>query len=136
MAIYYICLQIYCTAIVSLEPHRKPHPYLHPPTELVNHVTKYVSSTNESDWSDEIALLVGLLRKYQEYLMDHTQAQLLLGLGLGMLISLLYPFGCMSQKPVSFMSNVTLNICVKFAGNVFTTYYVVKHSHLLQQSSQ
>ena len=84
LGIYYFCLQIYSMATASLEPHLKPHPYFHPPVNLVEHVTRYVSSVEESDWSIELYPLVKLLKKYQEYQLEHTQAQLLLGLGLGM----------------------------------------------------
>jgi hypothetical protein len=57
-----------------------PHPYLHPPVQLVEHVTSHVTS---SDVYQSHHPHVALLRKYQESLDDYTQGEVLLGLGLG-----------------------------------------------------
>ena len=59
-----------------------PHPYLHPPVQLMEHVISHVTSVNQSNNSENYAY-VSLLRKYQELLDDYTQGEVLLGLGLG-----------------------------------------------------
>ena len=56
-----------------------PHPYLHPPVQLVDHVTSRVTSSGDHEGHPDDALL----RKYQESLDDYTQGEVLLGLGLG-----------------------------------------------------
>ena len=82
LAIYHTCLQLYATTASLEEPLTNQHPYLHPPVELVEHVTSHVTSPNQSDYSQSHPH-VALLRKYQELLADFTQGEVLLGLGLG-----------------------------------------------------
>ena len=61
----------------------KPHPYLHPPKEVVDHVISHVTASEKSDWPEECQSLVELLQHYRELLADHTQAEVLQSLGLG-----------------------------------------------------
>ena len=56
-----------------------PHPYLHPPVKLVEHVTSHVTLSDVRPSHPHIALL----GKYRESLDDYTQGEVLLGLGLG-----------------------------------------------------
>ena len=56
-----------------------PHPYLHPPVQLIKHVTSHVTSSDVCQSHPHVVLL----RKYQESLDDYTQGEVLLGLGLG-----------------------------------------------------
>ena len=79
LAIYYTCLQLYATTASLEEPPTNPHPYLHPPVQLVEHVTSRVMSSDVCRSRPHVELL----RKYQELLDDYTQGQVLLGLGLG-----------------------------------------------------
>ena len=78
LAIYYTCLQLYVTTAILEQPMTNPHPYLHPPVQLVDHVTSHVTSSDDGGHPH-----VALLRKYQESLDDYTQGEVLLGLGLG-----------------------------------------------------
>lgn len=67
------------------------HPYLHPPVQLVEHVTSHVTSLDIRQSHPYITLL----RKYQESLADYSQGEVLLGLGLGepFLTCILHLFG-------------------------------------------
>lgn len=75
LVIYYTCLQLYVTTAILEQPMTNSHPYLHPPVQLVDHVT----SSGDCEGHPHVALL----RKYQELLDDYTQGEVLLGLGLG-----------------------------------------------------
>ena len=79
LVIYYTCLQLYATTASLEEPMTNPHPYLHPPVQLVEHVTSHVTSSDVCHSHSHVALL----RKYKEFLDDYTQGEVLLGLGLG-----------------------------------------------------
>ena len=82
LSIYCVCLQLYALSSSSQETHTTPHPYLHRPSDLVDHVT----SSSKSDWPEECHLLVEILEQYRELLADHTQAEVLQNLGLGKLL--------------------------------------------------
>ena len=82
LAIYYTCIQLYATTASLEEPLTQQHPYLHPPVQLVEHVTNHVTSLSQS-YSSEGNQHIALLRRYQELLDDYTQGEVLLGLGLG-----------------------------------------------------
>ena len=82
LSIYCVCLQLYALSSSSQETHTTPHPYLHRPSDLVDHVT----SCSKSDWPEECHLLVEILEQYRELLADHTQAEVLQNLGLGKLL--------------------------------------------------
>ncbi len=84
-AIYYTCLQIYAQTTPTTTPLAvtRPHPFLHPPLDVVNHVTSHVSSIPASDWSPELLPFVKLLQCYTDRLTDHTEAESLQALGLG-----------------------------------------------------
>lgn len=86
LAIYYTCLQLYATTASLEEPLTSTHPYLHPPVQLVHHVTSHVTSSDVSQSHPHITLL----RKYQELLDDYTQGEVLLGLGLGESLLMLF----------------------------------------------
>lgn len=79
LAIYYTCLQLYITTAILEEPMTNPHPYLHLPVQLVDHVTSHVISLGDCEGHSHVALL----KKYQKSLDDYTQGEVLLGLGLG-----------------------------------------------------
>ena len=81
-AVYYCCLQLYAMA-GSCQTLTVPHPYLHSPLELVDHVICHVTPVDELDLSENCHSVLKLLRKCQELLTDHTQAEVLRGLGLG-----------------------------------------------------
>ena len=82
LAIFYTCLQLYATTASLDQPLTTPHPYLHPPTQLVDHVMHHVTSVDQSDGSQSYPL-VSQLKKFQELLNDYIQGEVLLGLGLG-----------------------------------------------------
>ena len=82
LAIFYTCLQLYATTASLDQPLTTPHPYLHPPTQLVDHVMHHVTSVDQSDGSQSYPL-VSQLKRFQELLNDYTQGEVLLGLGLG-----------------------------------------------------
>ena len=79
LSIYYVCLQLYTVSRNVQEISLKQQPYLHSPSNLVDHVTSNV----KSDWPTGCQLLLELLHHYRELLADHTQAEVLQNLGLG-----------------------------------------------------
>uniref|UniRef100_A0A4W3IP51 NBAS subunit of NRZ tethering complex n=1 Tax=Callorhinchus milii TaxID=7868 RepID=A0A4W3IP51_CALMI len=82
LAGYYYALQIY----VHLSPcfKDKCHPlYRADPKEVIKMVTKYVTENADTNWSEELQVLIYHLNCYNERLTDFTQAQTLQGLGKG-----------------------------------------------------
>ena len=62
----------------------RQQPYLHSPSDLVDHVTSNV----QLECPEGCQLLVELLQHYRELLADHTQAEVLQNLGLGKMVLL------------------------------------------------
>lgn len=72
-----------------LEIPTAPPPYQYPPAVLVRHMTRLAESHDPGKWTEQQKPWVNLLAKYRQLLADHSQAEVLLKLGLGLLLLLL-----------------------------------------------
>ena len=69
------------------------HPvYAADPADVINTVASKITELPEDKWPDSVKELVPQLKKYQELLMDYTQAKILQGLGRGKLSKLFLLF--------------------------------------------
>ncbi|KAM3855647.1 NBAS subunit of NRZ tethering complex isoform 2-T2 [Vipera latastei] len=82
LASYYYSLQIYAHLAPCFKDECHPL-YRADPKDLIQMVTKHVTSSSCADWPEEIAVLIKHLQYYNERLLDFTQAQILQGLGKG-----------------------------------------------------
>lgn len=80
LVIYCICLHLYAATATPTAP----PPYQYPPSLFIPHMTRVVEcGSNLPEWSGQQKPWVELLAKYQQLLADHSQAEILLKLGLG-----------------------------------------------------
>ena len=87
MATYYYALQVYAGLDTESEPHVKSL-YRNPPNNVIDHVIRHVMDKEDGDWPDDIKEAVKLLKQYHDMLTDFNQAQVLQGLGRGLLFIL------------------------------------------------
>lgn len=82
LVIYCICLHLYMASDAVVTTPTAPPPYQYAPSLFITHMTRVVEQYGE-DSTDQQKPWVELLNKYQQLLADHSQAELLLKLGLG-----------------------------------------------------
>ena len=74
-----MCLHVLEYVVSITDFLSSPYPYLYSPADVTDHVISHLTSCDESDRPE----LVAMLHKYREMLEDHNQAESLVGLGLG-----------------------------------------------------